>query len=137
MKVPILTVCDFASLYGNKVCIMGAVDILPFNNFPAVIQSLVIFAKVQFELSDEGEHMLSTAIIDADGGPIATPLASKKEIRFGAQKTIQERFQAEYSFNHCQNLRIPKPGLYTVEFRVDGAAIASAEIVAVQISPRR
>ena len=125
MKVHIFTYCDFAVFYNGKLCITGACDQLYLPRTPMHVPLGFIVLKLGMEAADEGEHLLKTSMIDADGKQIASPPPFLASVKFDQKSVGNYEQKTQYQINMMNNFLIPKYGEYSIELSDGGNQLAS------------
>ena len=62
MKIDILTFCDNAQEYNNKLVIVGTFNSIAAPQFPAIHKELAIAIRVIWDSNDIGDHHISISI---------------------------------------------------------------------------
>ncbi len=116
MKVEILTLCDYAQTYGDRLTIVGAFSSLNAKEFPLSMHDVTLVAKIILDEQDNRKHDV-TITIKKEGeaepilGPIPTPLdMSDNKGDFVAANLILK----------IGHLTIPSQGKYNLIFSFDG-----------------
>ena len=136
MKIDIFTLCDFASVYGGKICIMGVSEVVLANQFPANISSVLIAVKLRAETGDEGDRLIKTSITDQDGGTLVSGAERIFKVSGFKNEPNSVEIRAHFYADQYQNFQIPLPGEYSVQLLIDGNHAASIPIYFLP-SPQR
>ncbi|WP_455253580.1 DUF6941 family protein [Prevotella melaninogenica] len=121
MKVEILTLCDYAQTYGDRLTIVGAFSSLNAKEFPLSMHDVTLVAKIVLDEQDNRKHDV-TIIIKKEGeaepiiGPISTPLDLSDN---------KEDFVEANLILKIGRLTIPSQGKYSLIFSFDGNETAT------------
>ena len=121
MEVQVASLCDFASDYEGKLCVLGCFDTIFAREFPAVHPQCSVAMRLVFRKEEEGLHDVRLNFIDEDGRSIIPPLETKVEVQLGDDYF----FATRNLVLNLQQLRFEGPGLYSVDLTVDGRMTAS------------
>jgi Family of unknown function (DUF6941) len=124
VKLEILTICDFAAKYGEKLCLTGVCDIFHSPKAPVQVSRFFIVSRIRYNISEEGEHITKFSIVDQDGQPIVPPIIDKKTIQLPKNLPISPGCIDTIILN-MNGIVIPKFGEYSVQLVVDGSELAS------------
>jgi len=133
MKVDIFTYCDFASMYGGKICIMGATETLFVNQFPARIPSGLVAVKIRPEPGDEGDRSIRTELVDQDGKLIISGGSRQMKVPEFKSQPDKIEIRTHLHLDRFGNFQIQKLGEYMLRLLVDGVQISSSPIYFVPI----
>jgi hypothetical protein len=109
MNVQLATLCDSASDYGGKLCLLGAFDTLCAREFPVVHPACSIVIRMTFEAQDAGHHQFMLRCIDPAGQECLPPFDPSVDVVFPPHVVP---FVTRNIVLNLQRLRIDKPGLY-------------------------
>lgn len=121
MKLEIFTLCESASDYGGKLCILGAFDHVGAPQAPHVIPRCAVVARIRFHRVEEGAHKLRVSVADADGRSVIPNVEAQVAVPF------PEHAQSA-TFNLVVNINGLKLGVfgeYTTDIAVDGMHMGS------------
>jgi hypothetical protein len=125
MKIDILTFCDFASLYGGKLCIVGASDMIGVRGIPSRAGGFIVI-KLQIHHDDVGNHIITASIIDADGKALVNVKSDIKVDKFEADPN-KHQLKTHFCL-HAVQFQIQKFGSHSIEVSVDGNSVHSVPI---------
>jgi hypothetical protein len=116
MKIEIFTFCLGARPgMGGELHILGAVDTISVQQFPAAITCNVV-ARIRFEKIEEGVKELKFSFVDSDGKPVMkSPPPQKVNIQIPAGAPSAS---AGIVFG-MQNVQIPSAGEYEIGLAVN------------------
>lgn len=130
MEAQIASLCDSASDYNGKLCLLGAFDTVLVQSLPAVHPHCSVALRIVLRDQDEGEHKLQLAMIDEDGQnqlpelpptPINVKLADN--MFFASQNLV---------FN-LQGLKFPNAGQYSIDISIDQQIIARIPLQVIKV----
>lgn len=122
MTVQMATLCDSASDYAGKLCILGAFDTLCAREFPVVHPHCSLIIRLIFEPQDAGRHTFTIRCSDASGQDVLPPLDSVVDATFPSQFMP---FVTRNIVLNLQHLRIEKQGVYRWTIETAGVTLAS------------
>lgn len=83
MQLEILTLCDAAADYQNKLSLLGAFDTVTAPSFPATHPQCAIALRLRFTRIEEGTHSLRIHVVDQDGALIMPSLDGQLSVTLG------------------------------------------------------
>lgn len=131
MELSIATLCDSASDYGGKLCILGAFDTIGAQGFPVHHPHCALALRVVFQPEDEGHHRLDIRLIDADGKAVMP--AVNPEIRVKFPPTHDDIFISRNLVLNFQPLTLPQPGFYSFDIKADDRLLGRVPLRAVTV----
>lgn len=124
MQVEILTLCDAAADYHNKLSLLGAFDTITAPTFPTTHPQCAIALRLRFTRIEEGTHALRIHVVDGDGTLIMPSLDGQLSVALGPESDT-----ASVNFIlGIQSLPLPHPGDYAVNLAVNGRQEASVPL---------
>jgi hypothetical protein len=121
MKLEIFTLCDSASDYHGKLCMLGAFDRVMGKAAPMIVPHCAVACRLRFHQVEEGEHKLRLIFADEDGKPVLKPVEASVSVKFGeTSKSAAMNFVM-----NVNGLKLDKFGEYTVDLAVDGVHLGS------------
>jgi len=121
MQVEILSLCDAATDYQGRLCVLGAFDTIFARTFPATHPQCAIALRLRFNQIEVGDHSVRLHLVNADGQLILPSLDGKMTV------ALNPGFDSA-SMNlilGIQSLQLPSPGDYAANLAVDGKQEAS------------
>lgn len=109
MTVQLATLCDSASDYSGKLCILGAFDTLCSREFPVVHPHCSLVFRLMFEPMDAGLHHFIIRCIDPTGQECLPPFEPAVEVSFPSNFVP---FVTRNIVLNLQRLRIERQGVY-------------------------
>jgi len=113
--------CDAATNYNEKLCILGAFDTIFAPQMPAVHPQCAVALRVTFMSGDEGTRKLKLNFVDADGRGIMPPIEIPVSVTFPEDA----HFVTRNFIVNIQGLKFPEAGVYSVDVRLDDKSKAS------------
>lgn len=120
MEVQVAAVCDSASDYRGKLCILGTFDTIYASSLPAVHPHCSIALRLVFRDGDEGQHALRLRMIDEDGSNILPVIEPHLDVKLPPDMFFYSR---NLIFNF-QQIKFDKAGLYSIDLLLDDHMIA-------------
>ena len=121
MQVEILALCDAASDYQGRLCLLGAFDVIHAKAFPATHPHCAIALRLRFARIEDGNHVVRLHFVDDDGNLILPPLEGQMTVAC-AESTNSASTNLILG---VQGLQLNAPGDYAVNLAVDGREVAS------------
>ncbi|MEO8201801.1 MAG: hypothetical protein ABI679_14825 [Gemmatimonadota bacterium] len=121
MQVEIIALCDAASDYQGRLCLLGAFDVINAINFPATHPHCAIALRLRFARIENGNHTVRLHFVDDDGNLILPPLDG--EIAVACAESVDSA--STNLILGVQGLQLPRPGDYAINLAVDGRQAAS------------
>lgn len=128
MEVLSALVCDSASDYQGKLCILGAFDTIMASDYPVVHPTCSIALRMLFRPQDEGRHQFDVLMIDSDGHQMLPPLRHELVIELPPDMYFTS---VNLVFN-IQGLAFQTAGQYSFDVRMDDKIIARIPLQAVK-----
>jgi len=132
MDIQVTALCDHASDYNGKLCIMGAFDTLFARQFPVSHPMCALALRVCLLPEDEGSHKLTLDIINEDGkslDPERMPIAGELQVQLPPDAS----FFTRNLIMNFQGLRFDKPGTYQVNVSIDDEIVSSLPLRVVKV----
>ena len=122
MEIQVAALCDAATDYEGKLCLLGAFDTIwrPGASRPCIPQCSVALRLV-FRKEEEGAHMVRVFFVDEDGHSIVPPM----ETQFDVQLPEDFYFSTRNLILNLQQLPLAKAGLYSIDVSVDSRQVIS------------
>lgn len=133
MELISASLCDFASDYQGKLCVLGAFDTIGAKRFPAVHPQCLVALRLLLREDDRGPHKLRVFFINPDGH-FLIPEVQSPNIDFEVPTLPPEAFFLSRNFVlHFQGLPLPQPGQYEIRVLIDGKMISALPLQFVQV----
>ncbi len=130
MQIQLAVLCDAATDYSGKLNLLGTFDTLMTTHLPAVHPQCSIALRLTFQKSEEGKHVINMNFVDEDGHSVMSPLQMHLEVAVPDDSI----FLSRNAVVNMQNLKLDRPGLYSVEISVDGIQRTSIPLLVKQIA---
>ncbi len=131
MNVEIFALCDAATDYGGKLCLLGTFDCLHARQFPVVHPHCAVALRIRFDRIEEGAHPVRLRLVDEDG----------KAMGPSVDGTIAMRIPPE-TLSLCANLvlsingmKFEKPGRYSMDLAIDHRHEKSLPLTVLRVDP--
>jgi len=131
MNIQVAVLCDAATDDNGKLNLLGAFDTIYARELPAIHPQCAVALRVTFLSGDEGKRQMKLNFVDADGRAIMPPIEIPVEVvlpedmHFGTRNFII----------NIQQLKFGEPGLYSVDFSLDGQSQASIPLLVKHVPP--
>lgn len=121
MEIQVAVICDSASDYQGKLCVLGTFDTIMAGSAPVTHPHCAVALRVVFKKDEEGPHQLRLNIIDADGHEIVPAIQGELHVRV----PDGVYFISANMVINIQQLQFKEPGMYAIDVVLDGRQIAS------------
>lgn len=125
MEIQVAVLCDAATDYAGKLCVLGAFDTIVAPQFPVMHPQCAMALRMLFRKEEEGAHRLKIDFINEDGAAVASPVEGGFEVKL----PVQFFFATRNLVLNLQQLQFAKAGQYAVEVRVDDRPVASIPLL--------
>ena len=132
MNIQVAVLCDAATDDNGKLNLLGAFDLIYTQQLPAVRPQCSIALRVTFGQEEEGDHKLRLNFVDADGQPV---MPNVVEIPIKVLLPADSHFGTRNFIVNIQQLKLPSPGLYSVDVLLDDKAQASIPLLVKYTPP--
>ena len=116
MDIQLAALCDSASDYNGKLCVLGAFDTIFAQSLPAVHPQCAIALRLCFKPEDDQKIKLRIALINADGGDVIPPFEPVVEVRVPPDAF----FITRNLVLNLQRLTFQEAGHYSVDIHAEG-----------------
>ena len=120
MDVQVAVLCDSASDYRGKLCILGTFDTIYTTQLPAVHPHCSIALRLIFRDQDEGESILRLRLIDEDGKNILPNIEPHIQVKLPSDMFF---YSKNLIFN-LQQITFHKTGQYSIDLMLNNNMIA-------------
>lgn len=128
MEVRYTFICDCANISREgKLNVMGILNTIYAPQFPFAHPAMVYVAGIEARKSEAGKHQIRVNIVDADGHDITSPLQG--ELNISPNVPLRSTHNVILNIN---NLKIQKPGTYSIELIIDNQHAQSNELHIVE-----
>lgn len=125
MQIQLAVLCDAATDYSGKLNLLGTFDTLVTSHLPAVHPQCSIALRLTFQKQEEGKHIIQLNFVDEDGKSVMAPL----EMHLDVVVPDDTIFLSRNAVITMQNLKLDKPGLYSVEISMNGAQMTNIPLL--------
>lgn len=136
MELLTSVICDSASDYNGKLCILGAFDTIWSSKYPNQHPHCTLALRFLFNPTDLGKHEFKVVFVDADG----KELLPKGPLKFNIQISSipnEQYFMSRNLTLNMQGLPIPAPGQYSFFIYWNNDILANIPLQAVQGPAKR
>ena len=121
MKVEILTLCDYAQTYGDRLTIVGAFSSLNAKEFPLSMHDVTLVAKIVLDKQDNRKHDVTITIKkEGEAEPIIGPISTPLDLSDNKEDFVEANLILKIG-----RLAIPSQGKYSLIFSFDGNETAT------------
>ena len=121
MKVEILTLCDYAQTYGDRLTIVGAFSSLNAKEFPLSMHDVTLVAKIVLDEQDNRKHDVTITIKkEGEAEPIIGPSSTPLDLSDNKEDFVEANLILKIG-----RLTIPSQGKYSLIFSFDGNETAT------------
>ena len=141
MDLQVATLCDSATDYNGKLCVLGTFDTICATQFPVIHSQCALALRICFRADDEGTREFRIRIIDADGNTVVSIPPPQAGAEAGALK-VEVKLPADAYFlsrNLVFNLfrlKFDTPGQYSIDISVDGQVHTQIPMRVMQLQQR-
>lgn len=120
MEIQVATLCDSASDYNGKLCILGTFDTICSSGVPIVHPHCSLALRICFKPGDEGSHAVHVRFINDDGKPIMTPFQEQIDVKL----PNEAYFLTRNLILNFQRLTFASTGQFSIDVSVDDEMLA-------------
>ena len=120
MEIQVATLCDSASDYNGKLCILGTFDTICSSGLPIVHPHCSLALRLCFKPGDEGQRTVTVSFINDDGKPIMEPFREKIDIKL----PDEAYFLTRNLILNFQRLTFANVGQFSIDVSVDEEMLA-------------
>ncbi|MCB1124172.1 MAG: hypothetical protein KJT03_21655 [Verrucomicrobiae bacterium] len=131
MELLTSVICDSASDYNGKLCILGAFDTIWSRKFPNQHPHCTLALRFLFNNSDLGKHDFKVVFVNADGEELLPKGPLRFVIQIGPIPDEQYFLSRNLTLN-MQGLPIPEPGQYAFDIYWNEKILARIPLQAIQ-----
>lgn len=128
MDIQVAVLCDSATDYRGKLCILGTFDTIITPRLPSTHPHCSIALRVVFRDSDEGNHRFKIRMIDEDGKNTLPNIEPEITVKMPENVFFYSR---NLIFN-LQQIKFEKAGLYSIDVLMDEEMRARIPLQVVQ-----
>ncbi|MCB1097290.1 MAG: hypothetical protein KDN22_17080 [Verrucomicrobiae bacterium] len=144
MDLQVATLCDSATDYNGKLCVLGTFDTICAQQFPVIHSQCALALRLCFRSEDEGTRDFQIRIIDADGTTVVaippqnpeTPNESAS-IRVDVKLPPDAYFLSRNLVFNLFRLKFDNPGQYSIDIAMDGRVRAQIPLRVMQLEQRQ
>ncbi len=134
MEIQVATLCDAATDYNAKLCILGAFDTIGVAKLPAEHPHCSVALRIVFTDTDSGHHTLTVRMIDEDGQVVKpVEIESKFEVRMPDSLF----FFSRNIVIGLQRLKFEKTGQYSIDVSIDEEIKARIPLQVVKMAQKK
>ncbi len=132
MNIQVAVLCDSATEYQNRLCILGIFDTIRTHQLPATKPQCSIALQILWTKIEEGSHTIKIRFMDDDGNPTLKPINSSVEVIIPPKSSF-------VSTNHIlniQQLKFTKTGNYLIVIDIDGKMATEIQLQVLLIEQK-
>jgi hypothetical protein len=120
MEIQAAVLCDSATDYRGKLCILGTFDTIITPNLPSTHPHCSIAIRIVFRDLDEGTHKLKVRLINEDGKNILPNIEPEMQVKLPENVYFYSR---NLIFN-LQQIRFEQAGLYSIDVLINDQIVS-------------
>ncbi|MDZ4816618.1 MAG: hypothetical protein SGI71_10165 [Verrucomicrobiota bacterium] len=132
MEVLTAVLCDSASDYNGKLCILGTFDTIGSTTFPCVWAQCALAFRFLFRETDVGLRKFRVSIIDSDGKTLLKGEPPRFDLPI-LEIPENTYFLTRNFILNMQGLVLDKPSLYSIDLYMDEDPIAHIPLQVIKI----
>jgi hypothetical protein len=124
MNIQVAVLCDSATEYQNRLCILGIFDTIKTHQLPATKSQCSIALQILWTKIEVGSHTIKTKFMDDDGNTTLKPVNATVEVLIPPKSSF-------VSTNHIlniQQLKFTKTGNYLIVIDIDGKMVTEIQL---------
>jgi len=132
MNIQVAILCDSATEYQNRLCILGIFDTIRTHQLPATKPQCSVALQILWTKIEKGSHTIKTRFMDDDGNPTLKPVNSSVEV-------IIPPISSFVTTNHIlniQQLKFTKTGNYLIVIDIDGKMATEIQLQVLLIEQK-
>ncbi len=118
MQLLVAAICDAATDYQGKLCLLGAFDTIRFKQLPGHHPQCFVALRFVSRRSTAGLHTVEIRFLDPDDNLIVKPIKAQSTVVLPPGNS----FISNNIIVMLQNLRFEKTGVHGITVSVDGEA---------------
>jgi hypothetical protein len=122
MQLQLATLCDSASDYQGKLCLLGAFDTLCAHQFPVTHPQCSLALRLLFDHEDRGNHEINITLRDESGDEAMPPFTPEIDVNFPPGFVP---FVTRNIVLNLQRLRFERAGVYRFHIQMDGEELTT------------
>ncbi len=132
MNIQVAVLCDSATEYQNRLCILGIFDTIRTHKLPATKPQCSIALQVLWTKIEEGSHTIKTKFMDDDGNPTLKPVNSPVEVLIPPKSS----FVTTNHILNIQQLKFTRTGNYLIVVDIDGKMVTEIQLQVLLIEQK-
>jgi hypothetical protein len=132
MNIQVAVLCDSATEYQSRLCILGIFDTIRTHQLPATKSQCSIALQILWTKIEEGSHTIKTKFMDDDGNPTLKPVNSSVEVIIPPGSS----FVTTNHILNIQQLKFTRTGNYLIVIDIDGKMAAEIQLQVLLIEQK-
>ncbi len=132
MNIQVAVLCDSATEYQNRLCILGIFDTIRTHQLPATKPQCSIALQILWTKIEEGPHTIKTKFMDDDGNPTLKPVNSPVEVLIPPKSS----FVTTNHILNIQQLKFTKTGNYLIVIDIDEKMVTEIQLQVLLIEQK-
>ncbi len=132
MNIQVAILCDSATEYQNRLCILGIFDTIRTHKLPAAKPQCSVALQILWTKIEEGSHTIKTKFMDDDGNPTLKPVTSSVEVVIPPKSS----FVTTNHILNIQQLKFTKTGNYLIVIDIDGKMATEIQLQVLLIEQK-
>jgi len=131
MDIQVAALCDAATEYDGKLCLLGAFDTIVAGSLPAIHPQCSVALRILFRKEEEGSHVVRVLFVDEDGHSIVPAM----ETSFDIELPEDLFFTTRNLILNLQQLPFARRGAYSIDVAIDARQLASIPLQVRVVQP--
>ena len=132
MNIQVAVLCDSATEYQHRLCILGIFDTIRTHQLPATKPQCSIALQILWIKIEEGSHTIKTRFMDDDGNPALKPVNSSVEVIIPPKSS----FVTTNHILNIQQLKFTEAGNYLIVIDIDGKMATEIQLQVLLIEQK-
>ena len=132
MNIQVAVLCDSATEYQHRLCILGIFDTIRTHQLPATKPQCSIALQILWIKIEEGSHTIKTRFMDDDGNPALKPVNSSVEVIIPPKSS----FVTTNHILNIQQLKFTRIGNYLIVIDIDGKMATEIQLQVLLIEQK-
>ena len=132
MNIQVAVLCDSATEYQHRLCILGIFDRIRTHQLPATKPQCSMALQILWIKIEEGSHTIKTRFMDDDGNPALKPVNSSVEVIIPPKSS----FVTTNHILNIQQLKFTKTGNYLIVIDIDGKMATEIQLQVLLIEQK-
>ena len=132
MNIQVAVLCDSATEYQNRLCILGIFDTIRTHQLPVTKSQCSIALQILWTKIEEGPHTIKTRFMDDDGNTTLKPVNASVEVLIPPKSS----FVTTNHILNIQQLKFMKTGNYLIVIDIDEEMVTEIQLQVLLIEQK-